>query len=121
MESLIVKIIAILIQIESGGDARAVGDGGRAVGILQMWPVAVAEANRVERIIAKVEKRPARKWNLNDRLDPIKSTEMCAITLQWHWRRGVRDPVRLACKWNHPTKVFPVYEKKVRKQLEKPK
>jgi hypothetical protein len=35
--------IAALIQHESGGDADAVGDGGRAVGLGQMHPEAAAD------------------------------------------------------------------------------
>ena len=32
MSNVIAMVIAVLIRVESGGDARAVGDGGRAVG-----------------------------------------------------------------------------------------
>ncbi len=100
--SIISLIIAALVQIESGGNPTAVGDNGRAVGILQMWPIAVEEANRIEQIFARREQRPARTWTLDDRLDPQKSREMCEITLLHYYRRGVTDPVKLAGRWRNP-------------------
>jgi len=99
---LIAGVVAALISIESGGDVAAVGDGGRAVGILQMWPVAVAEANRLEGIEARREGRTARTWTDADRRDPEASREMCAVTLRWHYRRGVVDPVALGGRWRNP-------------------
>ena len=93
MSNVIAMVIAVLIRVESGGDARAVGDCGRAVGILQQHRVSVAEANRIV---------GERRWTYADRYDPVKSREMCRVTLERHWRRGVRDPVALACRWRNP-------------------
>lgn len=40
-------ILAALIQVESGGRADAIGDGGRAIGCLQIHAAAVADVNRI--------------------------------------------------------------------------
>lgn len=93
MSNVIAMVIAVLIRVESGGDARAVGDDGRAIGIVQMHRTSVREANRIF---------GERRWTYADRYDPAKSVEMCRITLERHWRRGVRDPVALACRWRNP-------------------
>ena len=47
METLLKILIPILIQIESGGDNNAIGDGGKAVGCLQQHEIHVDEANRI--------------------------------------------------------------------------
>lgn len=41
------KLIPALIQVESGGDDKAIGDNGRAYGCLQIWDVVVKDVNRV--------------------------------------------------------------------------
>ena len=43
MSNVLAMVVAALIQVESGGDPAAVGDGGRSVGILQMRTIAVRE------------------------------------------------------------------------------
>ena len=96
-DTLIHQIINALIAVESGGRADAVGDGGRAVGILQMWPIAVAEANRLAQLMTG---RPL--WTLNDRLNPQLSRAMALIILRHHYSRGVTDPVELAARWRNP-------------------
>jgi len=119
MNELIEAIVATLIAVESGGNTMAVGDGGRAVGILQMWPIAVAEANRLEEIEARREKRVGRFWALEDRENPEQSKEMARVTLRWHYRRGITDPVELACRWRNPHGDAPAwYREKIRRELE---
>jgi hypothetical protein len=118
MNNIIAQVVAALITIESHGNAAAVGDGGRAVGVLQMWPCAVAEANRLEKIEARREKRPARTWTLADRAVPERAVEMAWVALRAHYRRGVTDPVELGCKWRNPHSDCPEwYRAKVRKEL----
>ena len=46
MTNTIAIVLEALSRIESAGDPGAVGDVGRAVGVLKMWPCAVAEGNR---------------------------------------------------------------------------
>ena len=111
MHSLIGLMVAALVVVESGGNPSAIGDGGRAVGLLQMWPIAVEEANRLEGIEARRQRRPARTWTLANRLDPDASREMCAVTLRWHYRRGVVDPVELGARWRNPTGNAPEWYK----------
>lgn len=40
-------IIDTLIRVESDGNQYAIGDNGRAVGCLQIWPIMVKECNRI--------------------------------------------------------------------------
>jgi len=40
-------LIDALVQVESNGKANAVGDKGRAKGILQIWDVVVSDVNRI--------------------------------------------------------------------------
>jgi len=111
VSNLIAIVVAALIQVESGGDARALGDSGRAIGILQMWPIAVREANRIV---------GERRWAYGDRSDPIKSQEMCRVTLERHYRRGVTDPVKLAGRWRNPNgDAPPWYLRKCKREIEK--
>jgi hypothetical protein len=98
VSNVIAIAIAALIQIESGGRPDAVGDGGRAVGILQMWPVAVREANRIA---------GETRWTLDDRRCPDKSIEMARTVLAVHYRRGNTCPVELAARWRNPYSTAP--------------
>lgn len=102
MTNLIWIVISVLVQVESNGDPAAVGDDGRAVGILQMHAIALDEANRLEAIAARRENRQPRRWSDTDRYDPAANLDMAFVTLEHHYRRGVTDPVDLACRWNRP-------------------
>jgi soluble lytic murein transglycosylase-like protein len=93
MTNVLAIAIAALIQVESVGNPHAVGDNGRAVGILQQWPVSVHEANR---LVGK------KRWSLADRRDPAAAREMASVILARHYRRGVTDPVDLASRWRNP-------------------
>ena len=111
MTNTIALVISILIQIESGGVANAVGDDGRAVGILQMWPISVREANR---IVGKD------LWTSKDRSDPQLSLAMAKVTLGYHYNRGVTDPIKLAGRWRNPHGNAPRwYLNKARKAKER--
>ena len=87
------RVIDALVQIESSGRPAVVGDNGAAVGLLQLHPVAVREANRLA---------GSKRWMLTDRTCPVKSRAMARTILNWHYQRGVTDPVELACRWNKP-------------------
>ena len=71
MDSLILCLIPLLIQVESGGQNDAVGDNGRAVGCLQMWEICVDDVNRIS----------GRSYTYEDRLSRTKSVEMVTIYL----------------------------------------
>ena len=128
MTNLIAMLAVVIVQIESGGHpdpANALGDYNqetglhRALGAFQMWDTAVVEANRVERILAHRAGRTPRVWTSDERLCPTKSREMFEITMEWHYRRGVTDPVDLGSRWHRPYgKQSPRYRELVRKGLE---
>ena len=41
------SLLLALIAVESGGDPRAIGDGGKSIGVLQIGPAVVLDVNRV--------------------------------------------------------------------------
>ena len=95
MTNLLPIIISALIQIETGGHpdpADSVGDQGRAIGILQLHPIMVEEVNRITGL----------KYHESDRYSPTLSERMAYAFLEYQYRRGVTDPVALACRWNRP-------------------
>ena len=71
--------IGSLISIESKGDNSAIGDGGDAVGVLQITPIFVKECNR----IAKIYKLDI-EYTLKDRWDVCIAIEMTQLHSQ-HW------------------------------------
>jgi len=64
------NLINKLIQVESEGDSTAIGDGGKAVGILQIHPIMVREVNRILN---------QNKYSYEDRYSVHKSIEMFNI------------------------------------------
>ena len=82
------RLIDAIIRVESSGRADAVGDGGRAVGILQIWPITVADANR---ILGRDE------FTLADRLDPDRSRAIF-YTITNHYSAGCSDEIK-AKRW----------------------
>ena len=117
-------ILDALAIVESDKNPDAIGDRGKAVGMFQAWPIAVDEANR---IIGR-EKNPL--WTYKDRRNPQQARAMAKATLDFHYKRGVTDPVKLGGKWRDPYgKVArrerlegktdqKVYERKLRSVLE---
>ena len=105
--------VAALVQVESGGDCSKKGDHGRAVGPLQMWPCAVAQANRVA---------GRRVWTLADRADPWEAQRMACTLLRWQDIRtgGRLSDVELACRWRNPHGGCPGwYVSKIANELKK--
>lgn len=64
-------LLAALIAVESGGDAAAIGDGGRSVGILQISAAVVEDVNRIA----------GTSYTLADRLNTTHAVRMCQIYL----------------------------------------
>jgi soluble lytic murein transglycosylase-like protein len=89
-------LIAALILVESGGDPRAVGDGGNAVGCLQIWPCVIEDVNRVY----------GTGFEPDDRLNPSSSRNICRLYLSHYGRAYERrtgrpaTPEVLARIWN---------------------
>ena len=88
------RFLNALEQVESKGNASAVGDNGRALGCLQIWPAVVTDANR----IAGTNYRHA------DAFDRVKARAMARAYLNYYAskRRIGHDPSNqdLARIWN---------------------
>jgi soluble lytic murein transglycosylase-like protein len=100
VNALVSLVITALISVESAGDANAIGDAGRAVGLLQIWPVTVAEANRL---------LGREVFTLADRANPSASVAMARVVLGHHARRGISDPLELAARWRNPYSECPAW------------
>ena len=66
------RLLHALKMAESGCKSDAIGDNGKAVGILQLHKVYVDDANRIA---------GCKQYNYNDRYDVRKSEEMTRIVL----------------------------------------
>ncbi len=74
--------------VESNGNPLAVGDGGRAAGIAQIWAITVKDVNRIA----------GTKFTLNDRFDVEKSRAIFQLYVN-HYGKGKSDEVK-ARIWN---------------------
>ena len=107
-------IISNLVIIESNGKAKALGDWTtilvkdkegklvpikypKAVGILQIHPIMIKEANRILK---------RNYFTVADRLSPIKSRQVAKVFLSYQVDRYKKkhgeypSELRLACSWN---------------------
>ncbi|MCK9482829.1 MAG: lytic transglycosylase domain-containing protein [Candidatus Marinimicrobia bacterium] len=105
------RLIQALIQVESSGNDQAIGDGGLAVGCLQIHPIFVKDVNR---IIGKD------KYTLQDRYSRAKSIEMANIYLN-HYGGTIEERAR---KFNggpngHQKKATENYWRKVKRELDR--
>lgn len=66
-------------QIESGGNPKAVGDGGDAVGNFQIHKIYVDDVNRILALQGKKG-----RFNYKDRWDKTKSREIAEIYLRYY-------------------------------------
>ena len=99
--------------VESGGRAKAVGDGGKAVGILQIHPVVVDDVNR---ILGET------KYGLQDRTSVVKSREMFWVYTQHYSKDASREVI--ARRWNGGPKgdkkeATAAYWRKVEAEIQK--
>ena len=104
-------LVNALIQVESNGNDKAIGDNGAAVGCLQIHKVMVDDVNR---ILGK------QKFTYNDRLDRSKSIAMFNIFTD-HYSPGASDEVK-ARRWNGGPKgdsktATQAYWRKVQRQI----
>ena len=111
MTNLVAMAVAIALSVE-GGTAASIGDGGRAIGPGQMWPVAIHEVNRII---------GTNRYTLADRRDLAKVREMMTVTLAYHNRRHPeRGVVWLASKWRNPYSDCPKWHlRKLESALDK--
>jgi hypothetical protein len=75
-------------RVESNGNPLAVGDGGRAAGIAQIWAITVKDVNRIA----------GTNYTLNDRFDVEKSRAIFHLYTE-HYGKGQSDEVK-ARIWN---------------------
>ena len=75
-------------RVESNGNPLAVGDGGRAAGIAQIWAITVKDVNRFA----------GTQFTLNDRFNAEKSRQMFRLYTE-HYAKGKSDEVK-ARIWN---------------------
>lgn len=61
-------------EVESGGDCKAIGDNGKAVGAYQLHEIYVKDANRIS----------GKRYTLEDRYDEKKSLEMVKIVTTYY-------------------------------------
>lgn len=110
------KLYDAIVQVESGGNPRAVGDGGKAVGIAQIHPIMVKDVNRILKT-----KKGGRQYSLKDRYCPIKSKRMFTVYVG-HYCDGKTTLQAIARRWNggpmgDKKKATLAYWKKVKRAL----
>jgi hypothetical protein len=78
------RLLPALEQVESSGNPAAIGDNGRALGILQIWDVVIADVNRAK----------GTRYTHADALDPAKARAICRAYLSIYCtpRRLGRQP-----------------------------
>lgn len=100
-----------IVEVESRGDPRAIGDNGMAIGLFQIWPIMVKDCNR---IVGEA------RWTDEDRWDLEASRDMFRCYTQHYWPNGTDR--EWATGWNGgpkgPTKAATLpYWQKVQKEL----
>ena len=89
-------LVAALIQVESGGNCNAVGDGGNSVGCLQIQVAVIQDVNRIY----------GRHYLPSDRHNKRKSEEICRLYLMHYGKNYERKtgkkatPEVLSRCWN---------------------
>lgn len=78
-----------ICAVESGCKADAIGDGGNAVGIAQIWPICVDDVNRI---------CGTPRFTYADRLDPEKSRQMFWLYVKHYYPKGTWE--QWARCWN---------------------
>lgn len=91
----ILLLIAALIIVESNGNNDAIGDGGQAVGCLQIHSCVIADVNRVYGTQYKPE----------DRLDRVKSIKMAELYLLY-WGQIYRQRTGLEPSYEIYAKIW---------------
>ena len=92
--------IEAVIWKESKGDANAIGDSGKAVGVLQIHPIMVREANR---ILAMKDESKTNYYKYDDRYSREKSIEIFKIVQDYHNVSHDFDKALQIWNKNHPS------------------
>ena len=80
-------------QVESGGDANAIGDNGNAVGSYQIWKIYVDDVNRINRIGYTDKYSDPIQYDYNDRKSKYLSRYMVKTYLT-HYGGTVEEMAR---------------------------
>ena len=101
MKALIIALLPILCQVESGNNPAALGDYSRgeyrAVGCLQIWKIVVDDVNRIQK---------KEVFTYKDRSDRLKSLRMAEIYLthygnHYHKKTGHKANMEVLSRiWN---------------------
>ena len=86
-----IPVINAIIQVESGGNPKAVS--GPSCGIMQITPICVKECNRILQ-----QRNSKKRYTMNDRFDVEKSKEMFVL-LQSFYNRS-NDVEHAIRSWN---------------------
>lgn len=81
--------LIMLMLVESNLDPSAIGDGGRAVGILQIHPILVHDINRIY----------GTSYTLEDRFNIQHSVDMACLYFR-HYLGPRATPEEMARLWN---------------------
>ena len=105
-------LIPAIIYVESRGNDSAIGDGGLAVGCLQIHPILVRECNRILN---------SGIYTLEDRYSRSKSIEMFNV-IRSNIKNGTNEEI--ARRWNggpngHNKSATLKYWSKVKNQMKK--
>jgi len=108
------RFLNAIEQIESRGNANAVGDNGRAIGCLQIWQAVVTDTNRIA----------GTSYSHADAFDRIKARQIASIYLNYYGKRIGHAPTEqdYARIWNggprgHRKTATLSYWNKVKKEL----
>lgn len=107
------RLLPALEAVESGGRADAIGDCGRAAGVLQIHPIMVRECNRIL----------GRDWfTLADRFSVSRSRAMARVYFGHHGEGWTLEQAARA--WNggpkgYTKKATLKYWEKIKRELEK--
>lgn len=86
---LTAQLIAAMMLVESHGDPSAIGDGGRALGVLQIHACAVADVNR----------RFGTQYRHRDALHARHAVRICRLYISMHAPAGATAE-HMARIWN---------------------
>lgn len=79
------NLVDSICQVESGNNANAIGDNGKAVGIAQIHKVCVDDVNRICKL-----KKNGLTFSYSDRKSVSKSKQMMKIYLQFYGDQYLR-------------------------------
>lgn len=109
-------LVHAMIYVESRGNDSIIGDGGNAVGCLQIWPIMVRQVNYDAKVLGL-----DCKFTDNDRYNRNKSIQMFKIWKKRHHSKSTAEKV--ARNWNggpngYKKQSTKYYWNKILKQLD---